>query len=104
MTPGDTNGQDLADLLRTVRPEMMRELADLLRSEPPDIPALPPGDAREAVSALANAAFLYRGVFLQLAEGKPLDAIFEERVPYLIMADKVITSWCAALGIEADDD
>ena len=79
----------------------MQDDKDALR--PPPIPPIP-DELVDAVSALANAAFLCRGVFVQVAEGKPIDEIFAERGPYLIMAERVIDAWCKHLGIDTEED
>lgn len=98
-----SNGaDDLTELLRQVCPELPPELAAMLRRQPPEMPPVPEGDLRDAVSTLANAAYLFRGVFLQLANGTALDDVFEERAPYLIMADKVVNKWCEHLGLNDD--
>ena len=79
---------------------MKEDLSNILElSDPPDIPELP-DELTPAVCALAQAAFMFRGVFVQAAEGKPVEEIFEERAEHLALAEKVVDAWCRHLGVE----
>jgi hypothetical protein len=79
----------------------MQDDKDALR--PPPIPLIP-SELVDAVSALAHAAFIFRGIFVQITEGKSVDEIFAERGPYLVMAERVIDTWCEHLGIDPEQD
>lgn len=69
----------------------------------PCIPVIKDKELAHATSALANAAFLMRGVFIQLSEGKPLDEILAERGSYILIANAVIDQWCTYFGIDGDE-
>ena len=45
----------------------------------PDIPSINDEELHQAVSSLAGAAYLLRGVFAQLARGIPIEEIMAER-------------------------
>ena len=57
-----------------------------------DIPKIPE-ELLSQIRSLARAAYMFRGVFMQAAEGKPLSEIMEERGDYLLLADIVVTAW-----------
>lgn len=57
-----------------------------------DIPKIPE-ELLSQIRSLARAAYMFRGVFTQAAEGKPLSEIMEERGDYLLLADIVVTAW-----------
>lgn len=69
----------------------------------PRIPVIKDKELAHATSALANAAFLMRGIFIQLSEGKLLDEILTERGGYILMANAVIDQWCKYFGIDGDE-
>jgi hypothetical protein len=71
----------------------------------PIVPKLPL-DAKDAVRSLARAAFTFRGVFIELAEGRPVDEVLDERNEVLELANEVVSAWLAALGVdpESGDD
>ena len=55
------------------------------------------------VRSLAGAAYMFRGVFTQMAaEGKPISEILEERGEYLLTADKVVGLWSEHFELEED--
>ena len=55
------------------------------------------------VQSLARAAFLFRGVFLELADGRPLDDIVAEEDEFLELADVVLNGWISHLGLDNED-
>ena len=66
-----------------------------------DIPKIPE-ELLSQIRSLARAAYMYRGVFMQAAEGKPLSEIMEERGECLLVADIVVTAWFESLNVEVD--
>jgi hypothetical protein len=66
---------------------------------PESISAIPLG-LQAPVRALARAAYLFRGVFIQAAEGVPIEQILEERGAVLDLADRTLDLWGAHLGLE----
>ena len=69
-----------------------------------EVPAIPdiPENLQLPIACLANTAFMFRGVFIQLAEGKPLSEIVEERGEYLLLADKIVDAWLDSLELDND--
>jgi len=61
-----------------------------------------PDQSREAVRALARAAFLFRGVFTEAAGGRPVPEILQEREAALELANHVLDLWLPALGIDPE--
>jgi hypothetical protein len=66
-----------------------------------EIPRIPK-NLEPSICALANAAFIFRGVFVQAAEGKSIADIRAERCDTLLLAERVIDKWCKHLGIAID--
>ena len=55
------------------------------------------------IRSLAGAAYMFRGVFTQMAaEEKPISEILEERGEYLLTADKVVGLWSEHFELEED--
>ncbi len=55
------------------------------------------------VRSLAGAAYMFRGVFTQMAaEEKPISEILEERGEYLVTANKVVDLWSEHFELEED--
>jgi hypothetical protein len=67
----------------------------------PEIPEIP-SELQPSIRSLAHAAFIFRGVFVQAAEGRSIDAILAEREEALILSEKVIDAWCKHLRLETD--
>ena len=70
--------------------------------EVPKIPDIPE-ELLLPVQALVRFAHIFRGAFMQSAEGQPLSEIYEEIGEYLLLGDKVITAWMEHLDIEVDE-
>ena len=68
----------------------------------PHVPEVPtvPGELVEPLRALAQSAFMFRGVFIQVAEGRAVAQIVDERGDALELASAVLDAWAAALGID----
>lgn len=67
--------------------------------EIPDIP----DNLMLPIRCLAEAAYMFRGVFTQAAaEEKPISEIIEERGEYLLTADKVVGLWSEHFELEED--
>jgi hypothetical protein len=66
---------------------------------PQDIPMIPT-ELQDPLNALAQAAYLFRGVFVQAAEGVPIELILQERGTVLDRADRLLDLWGARLGME----
>jgi hypothetical protein len=49
-----------------------------------------------------RAASLFRGFFVQAAEGIPIDQILEERGAVLDLADRTLDLWSSHLGLEVN--
>ncbi len=64
-----------------------------------DIPMIP-ADLQLPVRALARAAYLFRGVFVQAAKGSAIEQILEERGTALDMADRMLDLWGDHLGMK----
>lgn len=64
-----------------------------------NIPAIPT-DLQDAVRALVHAACLFRGLFVQAAEGVPIEQILEEQGCNLDLADQTLDRWGIHLGLE----
>lgn len=60
-------------------------------------------EAQLPVRVLASAAYLFRGVFQQLAEGKTLKEVYLERGDYLLQCDLVVDVWCKHFGIPEEE-
>jgi hypothetical protein len=71
--------------------------------EQPEIPAIP-GALADPIHALTRAALLFRTVFGQLEEGTSLPEIFAAHGPHLLMAERVIDTWCRHLGIDPEEE
>ncbi len=69
--------------------------------EVPDIPDIPE-DLLPAIVPLVRLAYMFRGVFMQAAEGKSLEDIWEERGEYLLLGDKVLMAWIDSLDLDID--
>ena len=69
--------------------------------ELPEIPNIPE-DLLMPIRSLAHSAYMFRGVFMQSADGKSLQEIYDERGEYLLLADKVLNAWIEALNLEFD--
>lgn len=67
--------------------------------EIPDIP----DDLILPVRCLAQAAYMYHGVFIQAVEGKPIIEILEERSEWLLLAEKAIDIWAQSFRIGEDE-
>ncbi len=67
----------------------------------PTIPKLPRG-TREAVAPLARAAFIFRGVFVEAADGRPIEDILDERHDAVALANRVLDHWLMHLGIDPE--
>ena len=67
----------------------------------PEIPDIPK-DLLLPIETLVRLAYMFRGVFMQAAEGKPLSEIWEERGEYLLLGDKVLMAWIESLDLEVD--
>jgi hypothetical protein len=73
------------------------------------LPALKIPNARvskeflHAVQALYHSGYLLRGDFVQLAEGKPVEEILDERGASLERAEQVIDTWAEFFG-EGEQD
>jgi hypothetical protein len=67
----------------------------------PAIPKLPPS-SRDAVKALANAAFLFRGVFVEAGNGRTVEDIIDERYETLMLSNAVLDHWLRGLGIDPE--
>jgi hypothetical protein len=61
-----------------------------------------PGDLFHQICSLARAAFLFRGVFVEAAEGKSITNIIDEREDALLLAERVLDAWSSHLGLEVD--
>jgi hypothetical protein len=70
----------------------------MLMSTVPNLPE----NGRDVVRALARAAFLFRGIFIQAAEGRPVPEILEEREAALELANQVLDLRLPALGIDPE--
>src|SRR5690349_18332974 len=84
------------------RPGRLRGGAPSLAQEPPmvrDIPEVPQ-ELRDAVRSLARSGWLFRGVLVAAAEGRPLDELLEEHGESLALAERVLDTWAEHLGIE----
>jgi len=68
---------------------------------PQSIPVVPL-ELQAPVRALARAASLFRGFFVQAAEGVPIEQILEERGDVLDLADRTLHLWGAHLGLEVN--
>ena len=62
-----------------------------------------PDDISSPIETLVKVGYMFRGVFIQAADGKPLSEIIEERGDYLLLADKVLNAWIEALDVEVDE-
>ena len=69
--------------------------------EVPEIPDIPE-DILLPIQILVQTGYMFRGVFMQSADGKPLQEIYDERGEYLLLADKVLNAWIEALRLEFD--
>ncbi|HSW64783.1 MAG TPA: hypothetical protein VLH56_15965 [Dissulfurispiraceae bacterium] len=69
-----------------------------------DIPEIPPipDDLRLPIETLVRLAHMFRGVFMQAAEGKPLEEIWQEQGEYLLLGDRVLQAWFESLHLELD--
>ena len=70
--------------------------------EIPEIPAIPE-EFVLPIQSLVRLAYIFRGMFMQAADGKPLQEIYDERGEYLLLADKVLNAWIEALGLEFNE-
>ena len=70
--------------------------------EVPEIPAIPEVELVLPIKTLVRLAYIFRGVFTQSVDGKPLQEIYDERGDYLLLADKVLNAWIDGLGLEFD--
>ena len=61
-----------------------------------------PKPLRLPVQALARAAYLLRGAFVEAAEGRPIATILSQRGDDLQRAERVLDTWWAHLGLDAD--
>ncbi len=70
-----------------------------------EVPVIPdvPEDLQLPIGCLAHTASMFRGVFIQLAEGKPFSEIAEERGEYLMLADRILDAWLISLGLDNDE-
>jgi len=66
---------------------------------PESIPKIPV-ELQAPVRALARAAYLFRGFFVQLVERIPLEQILEEQGAILDLADRTLDLWGVHLGLE----
>jgi len=71
----------------------------------PPLPAIPSklDDLREVISILVRAAILFRGVFHQTANGRPISEIMAEDGDALAMATIFLDKWMKHLEITTDD-
>jgi hypothetical protein len=60
-----------------------------------------PADLQTPIRALARAAYLFRGVFVQVAQGSAIEQILQERGATLDMADRTLDLWGNHLGMKA---
>ena len=67
----------------------------------PEIPDIPE-DILLPIQVLVRIGYMFRGVFMQSADGKSLQEIYDERGEYLLFADRVLNAWIEALDIEFD--
>ena len=61
-----------------------------------------PDDILLPIQTLVRVGYMFRGVFMQSADGKSLQEIYDERGEYLLLADKVLNAWIEALDLEFD--
>lgn len=54
------------------------------------------------VRALARSTYLFRGIFIEVAEGCSVEEILAERAEALQLASAVLDQWWTALGLEAE--
>jgi hypothetical protein len=66
---------------------------------PGGIPTIP-GKLQNPIRALARAAYLFRGVFVQVAKGSAIEQILQERGAALDLADRTLDSWGDRLGMK----
>lgn len=59
-----------------------------------------PTDLQDSVRALTRAAYLFRGAFVQAAEGTSIEQILQERSAVLDEADRTLDLWGNHLGME----
>jgi len=71
--------------------------------EVPEIPEIPE-ILLLPIRSLAQSAYMFRGVFIQSADGKPLQEIYDERGEYLLLADKILDVWIDALDLDFDQE
>ena len=69
--------------------------------EVPEIPNIP-DDLLLPIQVLVETGYMLRGVFMQSADGKSLQEIYDERGEYLLLADRVLNAWIEALDLEFD--
>jgi hypothetical protein len=69
------------------------------------IPTIPkvPTKLEEPVRALARAAYVFRGVFVQAAEGKAISEILSERQAVLALAEEVLDAWYTHLNLAGEE-
>jgi hypothetical protein len=69
------------------------------------VPVIPdiPENLKLPIGCLANTAFMFRRVFIQLAEGKPLSEIVAERGEDLVLEDNILETWFDTLGLDNDE-
>jgi hypothetical protein len=60
-------------------------------------------EVHAAVCALARSADLFRGVLLELIQGRPAQDVLGERAEPLRLANEVLEHWLGCLGIARAD-
>jgi hypothetical protein len=62
----------------------------------------PGGKLKSAICALARAAFMFRGVLIEAAEGSSIEDILAQREEALRVSNRVLNKWCEHLGIDQE--
>lgn len=62
-----------------------------------------PVKLQSPIRSLARVAHLFRGVFVQAAEGRAISRIISERQEALVLAEKVLDAWWSHLRLDTEE-
>ena len=61
-----------------------------------------PDDVSLPIATLVKVGYVFRGIFMQAVEGKPVSEIMVEHREFLLLADKALNAWIDALDLKFD--
>ena len=61
-----------------------------------------PDDIASPIETLVQVGYMFRGIFMQAVDGKPVSEIMVEHREFLLLADKALNAWIDALDLEFD--